>query len=68
MPTSTPDGDNYAKAALDGLNKVAFLDDAQVCDLISSKRYSRNPRLVIEVQPMDGTTSLKDLKTKRGLS
>ncbi len=66
MPTATPDGDNYAKAALDGLNGVAFLDDAQVCDLITSKRFSPRPRLIIEVEPMGGKTSLKDLKMRRG--
>lgn len=50
VPTTTPDTDNYAKAALDGLNQIVFKDDAQVCDLIALKRYSNSPRLVIEVR------------------
>jgi Holliday junction resolvase RusA-like endonuclease len=32
------DCDNVAKAVLDGLNGVAFVDDAQVCDLAVTKR------------------------------
>ena len=31
--TSKPDSDNLAKIVLDGLNGVAYLDDAQVCAL-----------------------------------
>jgi len=31
------DADNYAKSALDGLNKIAFVDDRQVMELMVCK-------------------------------
>ena len=34
-----PDIDNLAKAVIDGLNSVAFKDDAQVADLHITKKY-----------------------------
>ena len=49
-PTTRPDADNYAKAALDGCNGVLFKDDSQVTDLIVRKRYSDRPRLVITME------------------
>lgn len=48
-PISRPDSDNYAKAALDGMNGVVFKDDSQVVDLHVSKRYSEEPKLEIEI-------------------
>ena len=42
-----PDIDNIAKIVADGLNNVAWLDDSQICDFHSKKRYSANPRLEI---------------------
>lgn len=38
-PTKKPDGDNIAKAILDGLNGVAYDDDCQVVTLRVDKRY-----------------------------
>jgi len=49
-PTTRPDADNYAKAALDGCNGIMFKDDSQVTDLIVRKRYSDRPRLVITME------------------
>jgi Holliday junction resolvase RusA-like endonuclease len=49
-PTTRPDSDNYAKAALDGCNGILFKDDSQVTDLIVRKRYSAQPRLVIVME------------------
>lgn len=34
-----PDIDNLAKSVIDGLNNVAFIDDAQVADLHITKKY-----------------------------
>jgi len=48
-PITKPDSDNYLKAALDGLNTVVFRDDSLVADVTVRKRYSDQPRLVIEV-------------------
>ena len=47
-PTSKPDGDNIAKM-LDALNKVVWVDDSQIADLIVQKRYSDRPRLEIHI-------------------
>ena len=48
-PVTRPDTDNYAKAALDALNGIAWRDDSQVVDLVVAKYYDEKPRLVIEV-------------------
>lgn len=51
-PTSKPDFDNFVKLACDSLSTLAFRDDSQVTDAAVFKRYSDNPRLVIEVRPI----------------
>jgi Holliday junction resolvase RusA-like endonuclease len=48
LPTSKPDGDNYAKM-LDALNHIAWIDDAQIVDLRVRKFYSARPGMRIEV-------------------
>lgn len=49
-PCKTPDTDNIAKAVLDSINKIAYVDDAQVVDIQVRKFYSDNPRVEILVQ------------------
>jgi Holliday junction resolvase RusA-like endonuclease len=49
-PTKKPDLDNVIKAVLDGLNTVAFTDDALVVELIGHKFYGEEPRLVVTVR------------------
>ena len=39
--TKKPDLDNLAKAVLDAMNGVVFLDDSQIVKLTLSKRYSK---------------------------
>lgn len=64
--TTSPDIDNLTKAAFDGLNKLAWKDDAQVVKLTASKYYSEHPRLVITVRPMAETNlHLKELTVKQ---
>lgn len=41
-----PDADNIAKAILDGINGIAFADDAQVVELRVAKRYAMTPDAV----------------------
>lgn len=50
--TKKPDCDNIAKAVLDGLNGVAFLDDNQVISLTVTKAYSLQPRVTVAVEPL----------------
>ena len=45
-----PDVDNLAKAVMDGLQGVLFIDDGQVAALTTSKRYSLDPGVYIVVQ------------------
>lgn len=52
-PTTKPDVDNYAKAALDGCNAIVYRDDKFVTDLGTRKRYSPIPRLVISIRTGD---------------
>lgn len=47
--TTKPDLDNVVKSVSDGLNKVAWVDDAQVCELHSWKGFSENPRTEVEI-------------------
>lgn len=48
-PTKKPDADNIAKAVLDGLNGIAFVDDSQVTSLSVHKRYSYKPRVKVTI-------------------
>lgn len=58
--TSKPDIDNLAKAVMDSLNGLAYIDDAQVCSqriekVIASKDYPAVTR--IEVVSLDGVAA-----------
>lgn len=50
----TPDVDNYAKSILDGMNGVAFEDDAQIIELTVRKEYSKNDGAIVEIVEIDG--------------
>lgn len=52
-PTKKPDLDNIAKAILDGLNGVAFVDDSQITCLMVSKRYSNKPLVSVAIETDD---------------
>lgn len=52
-PTTRPDIDNYIKLVLDSLNGIAFKDDNQICELVSRKFYSKNPRIEIEMSEIE---------------
>ncbi|MDN7790463.1 RusA family crossover junction endodeoxyribonuclease [Burkholderia contaminans] len=47
--TKKPDWSNVVKAIEDGLNGVAYVDDAQIVDGWVSKRYARTPGVRVEV-------------------
>ncbi len=55
FPTVKPDWDNAGKIT-DALNKVVWLDDAQIVTATVHKRYSDRPRVEIsicEITPLD---------------
>lgn len=52
-PAVKSDIDNYIKALFDALNGVVWQDDKQICDLVAHKYYSENPRIEIEVSPVN---------------
>jgi len=43
-----PDQDNLIKSVLDPLNKLIWVDDSQICDLISYKRYSDDVGILLK--------------------
>jgi Holliday junction resolvase RusA-like endonuclease len=51
-PTTKPDIDNAAKAILDALNGVCYLDDKQVVQLLVIKEYGENARSIIRIMPL----------------
>ena len=61
-----PDGDNVEKAVLDGMNGVAFNDDAQVFGNSWTKWYSEKdgmPRVEIEIYTPKPTTENEESMT-----
>ena len=48
--TSKPDIDNLIKSVLDGLNGVAFIDDAQVSSIQARKQYASFTGVKIEIE------------------
>jgi Holliday junction resolvase RusA-like endonuclease len=51
-PTGRPDYDNVIKS-LDALNTIVFADDAQIVQAKVAKVYDEQPRLRIEVAPLE---------------
>jgi Holliday junction resolvase RusA-like endonuclease len=51
--TSRPDIDNLVKSCTDGLNGIAYIDDAQITELKAIKRYhsgDEGPRTIIRIE------------------
>lgn len=53
LHTQRPDIDNLLKSILDGLNKVAFVDDCQVVELNSKKVFSDTDKILITVTELN---------------
>lgn len=49
-----PDLDNIVKAISDGLNRIAFADDGQVCAVNASKVWGITPQVVVEIEAVAG--------------
>ena len=55
--TSRPDLDNFIKSALDAINTIVVVDDSQVVEMRSRKKYGGQPKLIVTVHPLDGAAS-----------
>jgi Holliday junction resolvase RusA-like endonuclease len=51
-PTTGADADNLGKMVMDGLQGIAFANDAQIVELICRKWYSVEPRTVVKIVPL----------------
>jgi Holliday junction resolvase RusA-like endonuclease len=57
-----PDIDNLAKSVIDGLNSVAFNDDAQIADLHITKKYhagNANSKTIVIIEKIKESNSQK---------
>ena len=52
-----PDCDNIAKIILDSLNGLAYIDDSQVSNLVTLKRYGEQEKVIVE---LDNIEDVKD--------
>lgn len=50
--TQTPDLDNIEKAVLDGLNKVAYVDDKQICRKYTEKEWHDSHEIEVWVSEL----------------
>ena len=51
-PTTRPDVDNYAKAAMDSISGIVIADDSQIVELDARKVYSIAPKLIVTVSTL----------------
>lgn len=51
--TRRPDYDNLAKLASDALNGIVYRDDAQVVDARVRKVYGPQPKIVVDIRPVE---------------
>lgn len=49
-PTKKPDIDNIVKAIADGLNHIAYHDDAQIVECSAEKYFSEEPRVEVTIR------------------
>lgn len=48
--THKPDCDNLAKAVLDALNGLAYIDDSQITCLLAFKEYGYEAKAIVEIE------------------
>lgn len=51
--TQKPDSDNIIKAVLDGMNRIAFADDAQAAEQFVRKMWGPNSQTVVIVEALE---------------
>lgn len=60
LPIKKPDVDNYTKGILDGLSQAnIWTDDNLVCEAITQKRYSDNPRVEITIKEIESVNEFE---------
>jgi Holliday junction resolvase RusA-like endonuclease len=52
-PTKKPDLDNVVKALCDGMNGIAYADDAQIVAMTVRKVYATTPGVAVELKVLD---------------
>lgn len=52
-PAKKPDADNILKAVCDGLNGIAWKDDAQVVEVTASKTYAELPSVTVYIEELE---------------
>jgi Holliday junction resolvase RusA-like endonuclease len=52
LPTVPPDLDKLIRAVLDALTGIAYHDDAQVVELVTTKKYGAEPGVDISISPV----------------
>lgn len=64
-PAKRPDLDNLVKAWSDALNGIVYRDDAQIVELVVSKRYGDHPETELVISEIDPAGSLPLLDPSR---
>jgi crossover junction endodeoxyribonuclease RusA len=59
FPSVAPDLDKLIRGVLDALTAVAYVDDGQVCEIVSSKNYSEDPGVQIKISQKNFDNSLE---------
>ena len=54
LPAKKPDHDNITKLVCDAMNGIVYGDDCQVTMFVIRKRYSAEPRVVVQVRLDEG--------------
>lgn len=58
-PLTKPDVDNIAKQLMDVMNKFVYKDDSQITDLHIVKKYSDNPRTIVNIRYRENPITTK---------
>lgn len=53
LPTKKPDCDNIAKIILDALNKIAYIDDSQVIELVVKKWFAAEAKVLVHIEEIE---------------
>lgn len=53
LPVKKPDCDNIAKIILDALNKIAYIDDSQVVELVVKKWFAAEAKVCVHIEEIE---------------